>query len=248
MATLLLLSWFVPPGCSPEAPSEGADPSDESALSADSKADVPTNSAYYALRRDERRCRSPLCGGWFVHRINRVSTACADGVTRAECYVAAVDWSQAGAEADAAATLEAAAGEERLITRGLLHVAADPALEHLGVLAAKEAWQLAVGVPAPEPIYFVRDAGVRCFTFPCFSITERLLNASKPRTISDVDLATSGADAETLAAAEEALTAGPGLVVGGASEVVPQVGPAGNGVTLRAESVYLEVAPTHPIP
>jgi hypothetical protein len=45
---------------------------------------------YYTIRRDLRRCISPLCGGWFISRVNKKQTRCADGSRANECYVAEI--------------------------------------------------------------------------------------------------------------------------------------------------------------
>src|SRR5687767_32432 len=47
---------------------------------------------YFLVRQDRRRCISPLCGGYFVKRVNQSWTPCADGRRMRECYVAEIDW------------------------------------------------------------------------------------------------------------------------------------------------------------
>src|SRR5260370_23237107 len=49
-------------------------------------------STFYSLRRDLRRCVSPLCGGYFVKRVNMSSTRCANGRFMSECYLAGKHW------------------------------------------------------------------------------------------------------------------------------------------------------------
>ena len=61
---------------------------------------------YY--RMDMRRCVSPICGGFFAHRVNRSTTTCVNGAAASECYVASVDYSRLGATTPAAATAPAA--------------------------------------------------------------------------------------------------------------------------------------------
>ena len=34
---------------------------------------------YYSVREDMRRCMSPLCGGYFVKRVNQSRTRCGNG-------------------------------------------------------------------------------------------------------------------------------------------------------------------------
>jgi len=52
--------------------------------------------SYVTLRRDLRRCASPLCGGFFVDAVNQDSLRCADGSRSAECYVADLELSALG--------------------------------------------------------------------------------------------------------------------------------------------------------
>src|SRR6266550_5607002 len=53
---------------------------------------ISVNSTFYSVRPDLRRCVSPLCGGYFVKRVNMSSTRCANGRFMNECYVAGIDW------------------------------------------------------------------------------------------------------------------------------------------------------------
>ncbi|WP_338115453.1 DUF6748 domain-containing protein [Nostoc sphaeroides] len=48
---------------------------------------------YYTVRRDFRRCASPICGGFFIKQNNLKATPCVDGVFRNECYVSSINWS-----------------------------------------------------------------------------------------------------------------------------------------------------------
>ncbi|MFM7276035.1 MAG: DUF6748 domain-containing protein, partial [Gammaproteobacteria bacterium] len=43
---------------------------------------------YFEVRKDLRRCVSPLCGGFWLRRLNAQMTRCADGAMQRECYVA----------------------------------------------------------------------------------------------------------------------------------------------------------------
>src|SRR3954471_7434208 len=60
----------------------------------DGKADAAVDGAYtyYEVYKDLRKCASPICGGYFVARLNRSYTTCVDHVDRAACYVPALDW------------------------------------------------------------------------------------------------------------------------------------------------------------
>src|SRR5260221_7539447 len=58
------------------------------------------NYGYFGVRADMRKCMYPICGGYFVHRVNTSKTLCADGGYAAECYVANVDLSGTGLTSD----------------------------------------------------------------------------------------------------------------------------------------------------
>src|ERR1044071_2029104 len=51
---------------------------------------------YFVIRRDLRRCASPMCGGYFVRRINQSRTLCANNRYARECYVSEIDWNGQG--------------------------------------------------------------------------------------------------------------------------------------------------------
>jgi hypothetical protein len=51
----------------------------------------PPASVWYSLRRDARKCASPVCGGYFIDALNRKNTRCADHSLKSECYVAALE-------------------------------------------------------------------------------------------------------------------------------------------------------------
>src|SRR6266550_2001764 len=70
---------FVANGGSSESVSAAPDP-------------INATSTFYSVRQDLRRCVSPLCGGYFVKRVNMPSTRCANGRSMSECYVAGIDW------------------------------------------------------------------------------------------------------------------------------------------------------------
>src|SRR5258705_1414233 len=67
-----LLSFHVKPVASPDA--------------------LAPPSTYYTVRRDMRRCASPLCGGYFIRRVNQSVTRCVNKRYMPECYVASIDW------------------------------------------------------------------------------------------------------------------------------------------------------------
>lgn len=177
---------------------------------------------YYSIRPDLRKCVSPLCGGYWISAVNQKSTRCAGGRQQAECYVAKINWAAIGLDGSEGASL--VLGHQRQSEFS--------SFGSLGVLTPGDAWRPATDAP-PEGTWFgLRDNGMRCITSPCYSIDERTLNGRQLQTISDVDL--SGV------AALEALVEDELLAVG-ENVVVPDAGPAGDGLTMVASQFFLRV-------
>src|SRR6476620_2018594 len=87
------------------------------------------NLTFFTIRADLRKCASPMCGGYFVKRVNQATTHCANGRNMTECYVASIDWNGA-AEVDA----------QRALIRGSLAAGGDRNGKY-GVLRVIEVWQ-----------------------------------------------------------------------------------------------------------
>lgn len=138
---------------------------DEHLLGAGKADALDTTSTYYQLRVDTRKCRWPLCGGYFIQRANRSVTRCADGRYAAECYVTEVDASALGltpSDRDALRSVEAVS-----LFRGAIEKRSQGGVDYF-VLAASEAWRPADGsVPPSGTFYRVDDNPIRCITTPC---------------------------------------------------------------------------------
>jgi len=70
------------------------------------------------LHPDLRDCLYPICGGWFVERVNHADMRCADGTMQPQCYVLEVDWAALGLDPVREAELVAAAYRDEVIVRG----------------------------------------------------------------------------------------------------------------------------------
>ncbi len=191
-----------------------------------------STSTYYAVRRDLRRCASPLCGGYFVSRVNQALTRCANRKYQAQCYVAEIDW-------NGQAAVEAGNGPEnsRALLRGDLVDKTFQPFGKLGVLRVRESWSAANDKPANASFYRVRDLGVRCITHPCLTHHAAKLNTSVQRKLAGVDLNATGAPDDWLSRAFTEMTSPAGVVVAG-SEIAVK-GPAGRAFTLKASQLYL---------
>lgn len=189
-------------------------------------------SSYLRLRRDLRRCAAPLCGGFFVARVNRLTTLCADGTRASECYVGDLDFSTLGLGAESVARVEAT--PESVLLRGDI-INRSSELGDVGRLVVTEAWQ---GHPGITPIgAFLRasGSGIVCITSPCPSFSVALLNSSLPSvSVAEVDV--SSVSPET-GDAQAQLGADEGLLIAGFPVIVS--GPAGRALGVDANEYYV---------
>jgi uncharacterized protein DUF6748 len=97
--TLSLTLLFTLPACGGTAPTGERSTDDEDAISTRTE-------AYVSVLRDLRRCVAPLCGGYFIHEVNR-NTA-----TR---YVSGLDFSRTQLDDTAIASIPQAADDQILL-------------------------------------------------------------------------------------------------------------------------------------
>jgi hypothetical protein len=182
-------------------------------------------STYYTIRRDVRRCASPMCGGYFIKQVNQPRTRCANGRSMNECYVATIEWNRLP-EPD----------RDGALVRGTLSTRGDRRGTY-GVLRAREVWMPA-GTNRPSGTFFrVRDRGIRCIAAPCETHHEAKLNSSVSRNVAGVDLSGAGAADNVTGDAFAAMTNQEGVLVAGSNS--PVTGPAGRSQTLKATQFYL---------
>jgi hypothetical protein len=183
-------------------------------------------STFFTVRRDLRRCVSPICGGFFVKRVNLTSTPCGDGKPAPECYVARIDWNGHAEVEDGRALLRGNIISQRFQRFG-----------KLAVLTVTESWQ-AASENQPAGVFFrVRDRGLRCIAAPCLTHHEARLNTTASRNIAGVDLSGANAEESTVSNADAAMTSQDGVLVAGSH--APVNGPAGRSETLKASQFYL---------
>ncbi|HEY6802153.1 MAG TPA: DUF6748 domain-containing protein [Pyrinomonadaceae bacterium] len=189
---------------------------------------VEDNATFYTIRADMRKCASPMCGGYFIKRVNQALTTCADGRSIAECYVASIDWNGAN-EVEPA----------RALIRGTLETKGDRRGKY-GVLKVAETWQSFNDKPAEGDFYRVRDLGLRCIAAPCETHYEAKLNTTISRNIAGVSLPTGAASKDEMVQVSRAMTSEEGILVAGSLSDVS--GPAGKSKTLNASQFYLRSA------
>lgn len=203
------------------------------------EADVAAQPSYFELRRDVRRCAAPFCGGFFVQRVNRLGTLCADGTRGAECYVMALDFSALGLAGEQIDRIEAA--PEDVLLRGSLG-SEDTASGALGVLNVTEAWSGHAGVEPTGAFLRVRNEGVVCITSPCPSFSAELLDGPRVNVpIAEVELSGIGDDPRD---AFTQLNEPDGLIVAGQPAIVR--GPGGRALGVDASEYYVPVTAAAP--
>jgi len=208
------------------------------AQNAEPKPEPPSTSTvapeftYYQIRSDVRRCAAPLCGGFFVKKVNASRTRCADGALRKECYVAEVDLAGLTIGSDPGDALRTRAPQ--FLLRGTL----DPVrfeVGELGVFRTREAWLGHEGATARGTFFRGRNNGLVCITTPCLSFTVQKLNSSAaPEDVAGIDLEGIMEDPSD---GFEQLNAPEGLLL--AAQRTTVSGPAGTATALDASEYYV---------
>jgi hypothetical protein len=192
-------------------------------------------SSYVRLRRDVRRCAAPLCGGFFVARVNRLTTVCADGGRASECYVGDLDFSALGLGPEAVARVEAE--PESVLLRGDI-ISRSSELGDVGRLLVTEAWHGHSGITPSGAFLRANDSGIVCIASPCLSFSVELLNSRLPSVaVAEVDVSSVGQDTGD---AQAQLGTEEGLLVSGFPVIVS--GPAGRALGVEANEYYLPLA------
>jgi len=195
------------------------------------KADATDTFTYYAITRDARRCVSPVCGGYWLTRVNRDETICADGSKAASCYVADLDDARLGLGDTELSALQQAIDDGAALVRGDLENVDRGDFGTIGRFHPSEAWTAGAAAGAPDGIWVaVEQSGIRCIAAPCEDKIELKLNSTRHAMIADLDFEPSGATEDEIANAWNALTAeGGGLIVVGERYTVHQDGRKARG-------------------
>jgi hypothetical protein len=222
---VMLASFAFPTGVTL---TKSAIPIQNDAATVSEPTDPPvSNSTFYTLRPDLRRCAAPRCGGYFIKRVNQAFTRCVEGRNLPECYVASIDWKGA-TEVPANRALVRGSMLKRPTKQG-----------SFGVLRVDEVWQAVTDNKPLGEFYRVRDLGLRCIAAPCLSHQEAKLNTAISRKIAGLDIALVGASETAISEATKTMTSVEGMLVAGSHTTVS--GPAGRAQMLNATQFYLQV-------
>ncbi len=218
------------PGCAPvDDPSAEESAADEVRLG---------GGVFVQVRRDFRRCVSPLCGGWWVKRVNYNTTRCADGTYAAECYVADIDWRGLGLTERSLPPFQDHVAGGRAILRARIERRDYGAMGTFGELVAQEGWQAMTDAAPTGPFYRVQGPDRVCVRAPCFAYDRERLNSTQTARLSGVELSrVAGIEAADVAKGYDYLGQPVGILAAG----ITRAG-ADGGLTLTASQFYLRVS------
>ncbi|MEY4768785.1 MAG: hypothetical protein RL637_1424 [Pseudomonadota bacterium] len=199
---------------------------------------------YYRVTHiDMRKCASPMCGGYYVQRVNQAKTLCADGRWQKECHVFQLNAQALGWNAQQTTDyFQKIFGEKRGIVRGQFAHALDANFSQpIDTLTIVEAWQTQSITPAKGLLYRLKDSGIQCPpTMLCLSVVKQTLNAwqVKDSLIAPPNLDKTGASAEAVATATQQL-AKDGIIVAATHQANSR-----NAANLLVNQLYLPVENT----
>lgn len=190
------------------------------------------NDTYFTIRQDQRKCMSPMCGGWWVKVVNRKKMRCLDGSVNAECYVG----TDKVAIPNLTDTQTFELRQAMAASKALLQAQIFDDVPY-GLLTINRAW-LSATDQAPAGIFVnVKDNGIRCITYPCLSLDAEILNRNLVKAIADLDLNAVGASDKQLELARQAMQGDDGLPMAGKFTEVS--GPAGVAQGFAASQFFL---------
>jgi hypothetical protein len=198
-------------------------------------------SAYFSIRTDLRKCAYPMCGGWFLSRVNSSTTQCHDGRIATSCYTPVLNWANSGLDDTQQAALSEASNHAAL-SPGVYAIVLgqfartntttpDPTL---GQFVISEAWVSEGDGVSSGTFVKVQDNGLRCFAAPCPNLTETTLNTPQTTNIAEVDWTPSGLTEAQIEDCTQDMYGPDGLVIAGDRYTATVNGTAAKGRTVTA--------------
>jgi hypothetical protein len=179
---------------SADLPDESTNGSVDTATADNNIDPVKSEYAYFEISADLRKCAWPVCGGWFVNRLNQGLTQCHDGRYAPTCYTPVLDWSEIKlSDSNKEELLDAC--NKGAVSQGVFAIVSgriDPLNSTtpsptMGRFVINEAWVAVNEALSGGAFVRVRDNGIRCITAPCPSVTEETLNMPQIVNISAID-------------------------------------------------------------
>jgi len=202
------------------------------------------NSGYFVVTRlDTRKCMAPLCGGYFVARVNASTTRCGDGIYRSECYVSEIDTSAVGlADSDDQKLRDGLAQGQALVRATLVKETFKTTT--LGRLVAVEGWMGATTSKPAGTFYRAANNDIKCVKAPCPTVTASKLNSKTSKDIESVafDKTSVSANSKQIALADSDLDTTDGVLVAG-DIVTEQTKLGAEKVLVASEFYFRAVSP-----
>jgi hypothetical protein len=203
---------------------------------------IPVDDAYtyFKITADLRKCASPMCGGWFLSRLNQPTTQCHDGQWAASCYTPVLDWSKVNLSDVQHAQLLDACNKSALstgvyaIVRGKFARTNSTPSPKLGRFVLSEAWVAEGDALSDGQFVRVKDNGLACFVAPCPSLTETMLNMTTVADIAEVDWTTSGLSDVQIEECSQDMFTPDGLVIAGSRYSFTENSNTADGRTVTA--------------
>lgn len=200
---------------------------------------TPSLNTHYTVRPDNRKCVSPICGGWYVKAVNQKTQKCPDGSIQNECYVGTDIISIPNLTPEQLLQLKQAMNESNALIEGSI----SNKLAY-GVLVINQAWTSATHQQAEGTFLNVKNNGIVCITYPCPSYDGLILNKKIIKSLSDIDLTQVQASSQDLDLAQAAINSNEGLYMAG--HYTDVTGPAGTAQGIAATQFYLKLSNTKP--
>jgi hypothetical protein len=189
----------------------------------DGKADGAADGTYtyFSIDADLRKCLSPVCGGFFLARLNRSTTICADGHAAASCYTPTLDWSESRLSDDLqhklvdAANTGASAAGVRAIVRGRFAAKTYAGHGNMGKFVVTEAWVAETDAVSDGVFAKVVSSHIECITTPCPTLKEKGLNQSRTANIAAIDWSFAGLTDREVQGFEDEILTPHGTIVAG---------------------------------
>ena len=190
----------------------------------DGKADGAVDGAYtyFEVWADYRKCAAPFCGGFYLKRLNRSTTVCANGSSKSSCYVPSLDWSESELSDTLQAQLIDAANRGAMsygaiaLVRGRMASKTYPGQGNLGKFVVTEAWVAETDSVSDGVFAKIHDNGVRCITTPCPTIGEKGLNSSNKANVHALDWSHGGFSSAQIETLSNAIFTRPsGVIIAG---------------------------------
>ena len=178
--------------------------------------------AYFEISADLRKCAWPVCGGWFVNRLNQSLTRCHDGRYAPTCYTPVLDWSEIKLS-DSKKDVLLDACYKGAVSQGVFAIVSgrlDPLnsttlIPTMGQFVIHEAWVAVNEAVSSGAFVRVKDNGIRCITSPCPSVTEETLNMPQIADISAIDWKPGKFSEEQIGACIDWMSTTDGLLIAG---------------------------------